>query len=320
MIKILVVGCGQIGSRHLQGILKLKVAKEVFGVDPGKESLRTAEQRCQEIDPHQKVVFASSVDEIKEKDFDFIFIATSSKNRLELIQDLFKKVKSKYVILEKVVFTKETDFEIAQSLFQKQKSRVYTNCSKRLMPFYQEIKKNTPTQSQIQMSISGGGIGIACNVIHYLDLMRFYTGKNIQNFSVLSGAKVIPSKRSGYFEIDGTVLAQYADGSYLLLNSQEQNDPWTIQLTTQTHQYLFQEFKDYKVYRKRETIDWKSFDYSFGFQSDLTKIIIEEILTTDNSTLVSLEETYQDHKQMLKAFNTFFNNHGISTDDGCPIT
>ena len=45
MIKIIIAGCGQIGSRHLQALSELQESAKIYLIDPSIESILIAEQR-----------------------------------------------------------------------------------------------------------------------------------------------------------------------------------------------------------------------------------------------------------------------------------
>ena len=49
MKKILLIGCGNIGSRHLQSILKINTNCAVYVVEKSKISTNVAKKRCKEV-------------------------------------------------------------------------------------------------------------------------------------------------------------------------------------------------------------------------------------------------------------------------------
>ena len=50
MKKITLVGCGNIGSRHLQALVKLPFETEIQIIDPNENSIKLAKSRLNEID------------------------------------------------------------------------------------------------------------------------------------------------------------------------------------------------------------------------------------------------------------------------------
>ena len=49
MFKILLIGAGQLGSRHLQGLLKFQKKQFIYVLDRSEDSLTVAKKRAAEI-------------------------------------------------------------------------------------------------------------------------------------------------------------------------------------------------------------------------------------------------------------------------------
>ena len=49
MKNIVIIGAGELGSRHLQGVLKSRGRFNVFVVDPSDSALQTANARAEEV-------------------------------------------------------------------------------------------------------------------------------------------------------------------------------------------------------------------------------------------------------------------------------
>ena len=316
----LVIGCGQIGTRHLQGILKLKHPKNVYGVDPSESSISIAHERCLEINSDQQVTFLSGLEALDQKYFDLAIVATSSYPRLQVIENLTDKVKVKAILLEKVLFPKMAEYQKALDRLERAHIKTWVNCSKRYMPIYQKIKSEHQTFGKMSLHINGGGIGMSCNVIHYIDLVHYFTGTSLCKASLLEDASIFESKRQGYLEIEGTFVGEFEDGSHLMLTSKRNFDPWMITLTTEKFQYLLQEFQKLAIQRSVGTASWKKIEANYGQQSELTTYIVDAIVMTGNSELVTLKESFMDNKVMLECFESFFFKNGIDVRKGCPIT
>ena len=50
MITNLIIGAGQLGSRHLQGLLKSEIEQVIYVLDPSENSLTVSKQRAQEVE------------------------------------------------------------------------------------------------------------------------------------------------------------------------------------------------------------------------------------------------------------------------------
>ena len=118
MYKIAIIGCGQIGSRHLQGLMKLEFPILIDVVDSSEEAIKLAKYRATEIDSivnSNDIRYFSSITEI-EDDIDLCIIATSAKVRLKVLKLLLTLKKVKYLVLEKVLFQSIDEYVIAQEL------------------------------------------------------------------------------------------------------------------------------------------------------------------------------------------------------------
>ena len=103
---ILIVGAGQIGSRHLQGLAKLEIDTRIYVVDPDENALSIAKARYDEAQMHsnkQALFFYKSLNLVKDT-IDVAIIATNAKVRKKIIQTVVACVKVRYFILEKIAF------------------------------------------------------------------------------------------------------------------------------------------------------------------------------------------------------------------------
>ena len=54
MLNIILIGAGELGSRHLQGLVKVNHMLNIWVIDPSSESLARAEERLEEIEYDKK--------------------------------------------------------------------------------------------------------------------------------------------------------------------------------------------------------------------------------------------------------------------------
>ena len=99
-----IIGAGQLGSRHLQGLLSYKKESlNIFIIDPSDDSLFIAKQRALELEHKHSLTFTDSFQELP-KHLDFVVIATNSKVRFVVMEILLQHASVSYLILEKVLF------------------------------------------------------------------------------------------------------------------------------------------------------------------------------------------------------------------------
>ena len=103
--KITLIGCGNIGSRHLQAIVKLKESITIEIVEPDLKAQKLAKSRLNEIKYNEfkhTFFWHKSLSKIKNKS-DLVIVATNSKGRINLIEKLLC-LDHKRFIIESLIF------------------------------------------------------------------------------------------------------------------------------------------------------------------------------------------------------------------------
>ena len=68
MKNIVIVGSGQLGSRHLQGVLKYNKEKlAVYVMDPSQDALEVSKERATEVDHNHELHFITNIQTILKK-------------------------------------------------------------------------------------------------------------------------------------------------------------------------------------------------------------------------------------------------------------
>ena len=112
--KIIIIGCGGIGSRHLQALCKIDIPVNIFAVDISTKSLNNAKKLVGKIINHniKSLEFSkeipNNIDEI-----DLCIIATSSNVRLSILKKLTSDYSIKNLILEKVLFQSVEELDLS---------------------------------------------------------------------------------------------------------------------------------------------------------------------------------------------------------------
>jgi predicted dehydrogenase len=216
--KILIVGVGQIGSRHLQGILKYNLESLVIHVvEKSVEALQIAKERASEVDTRfHETYYHQNFDEILEPIF-LCILATSANVRENLVFDLFSKFQIRYLILEKVLFQKLDSYSRVKELLKQKEVRAWVNHPRRMYDSYKDLK-SVITGSKFHNSYQVAGVnwGLACNAVHFIDLITFLEGSNLSNIDTKQIDDIVfQSKRADYIEFTGTIT-----GSLILVQSQ----------------------------------------------------------------------------------------------------
>ena len=107
-LKIVLIGSGQLGSRHLQALGKLEIPSSIYVIDNNTESLDLAKKRYLEINPDKKkqnISYHLDCNSIPEQ-IDYGIIATGSSSRFKVIENFIKPFRSKELNFGKSPFSK----------------------------------------------------------------------------------------------------------------------------------------------------------------------------------------------------------------------
>ena len=106
---VALIGAGQLGSRHLQGLAKTKCPLNIVVIDPSIENLKIAEDRWGEIqnDVKHQIRFNQDLSQLDRSDLFATIVATGANVRRKVVEELFKcAAHVRFLILEKVLFQK----------------------------------------------------------------------------------------------------------------------------------------------------------------------------------------------------------------------
>jgi hypothetical protein len=321
MYNIAIIGAGQLGSRHLQGLAKSSKQFHIYVVDPKRDALVLAKQRFEEVSKLSKniISFYQSINDLTDN-IDLTIIATTANVRRGIIESLLDKCSIKYLILEKVVFQKSEDFKPIQNLLLEKGVKTWMNCIRRSFSFYKKIK-NELGSDKLAIEVKGNNWGLACNGIHMIDLLVFLTEKmDIKiNTNELENI-IVDSKRNGFKELKGTLKIYTSRGDTLVLNDRDKYaENFEISISNDSMQFNIFE-NDGLVIRHISNNKTREEKISIPFQSDLTGSVVDQILDTGESDLTQYEECMQYHIPMLNAFNNHISKLTGQTVTICPIT
>lgn len=317
MYKIAVIGAGQLGSRHLQGLKLSKLKSDIWVVDNNPNSLQIAQQRYEEgeVNSNQTIYYIQLIDQLPAE-LDLVVIATSSKPRLTILKSLLAKVKVVNIILEKFLFTGLADYDEAAQLLQINHVNAWVNCPRRLFGFYAEIDSMIDKQKPLVMEYADSNWRLCCNSIHMIDIFMMLSGEKayIADFSGII-PQVKDSRRNGYIEFDGIVNVSTPNGSTLRLTCVD-DDTVQHQMTiiNGSHHIIINEPEGFM------SVDGNKQPVHIKYQSQLTGVVADEILLNGNCKLTTYAESSNYHKVFLKGILGVYNKVTGDMHDRCPIT
>lgn len=320
----LIIGAGQLGSRHLQGLLRLEINQKVYVLDPSEASLKISEERAKEI-PHQhSLVFTTNWSDLPQ-DFDLVIIATGANVRSIVSQKLLENYKVGNLVLEKILFQDLASYEKIRNLIAKTQTPTWVNHPRRMMAHYQEIRNTiVASNEKVVFQTLGSNWGLACSALHFIDLCTFLANsKVIANNLDLIDPIIHESKRANCIELTGTVSGTLQNGSNFIVSSIDgEIGDITITLATNSNRWLIQEGKAQKIIHLSKENNFEPIitDFVTEFQSNLTTKIAQNIFETGNCNLPTYDEACESHIPFIEAaLKKYRELSGISTEI-CPIT
>ena len=305
MYHIAIIGAGQLGSRHLQGLKSARLPMQIQVVDSSQTALETARERYEQIDANPQVVsidYLLHIDNL-HPELDLVIIATSSKPRAEILKELLQKKVVKNLLVEKVLFPDLQSYHTIHDLLQDKglQKKTWVNCTRRLFQGYQLLQQELQDYTGvIRYEKSGSNWGLGCNAIHFIDHFAFLTGDtDIQPFDLSAlDPEIQASKRSGYVEFTGTITGSTKRGNLLHITSSRDDVAAQLIISTDQARYEIDETND--TIRKNGQV-WNNI--GMKYQSQLTGLVAEQI-----------------HLAFLQPLIAFYNNLTGKNEDNCPIT
>jgi len=322
---ITIIGVGNIGSRHLQGLARIDRGIDISVIDPDPASLEVAKERFQKMPANDMVKSVAYYDSIGllEKDVDVAIISTNADIRRSVVEELLCQVRVRYIILEKVAFQSVKDFSMVIDLLKQKHVKAWVNIPLRMESFFKRLQKVFAGERGIRMRVEGGAGGMACNAIHHLELFAFLTGDT--NLSIETSGldkRTYDSKRSGFVEFGGTLVVTTSRGDKLVFIDEKGSvQPSIWKISSDNHCYTIKQSEG-KVVSAHKENEWvaKEEPFSISYQSELTHIAIQQILDSEKCDLTALDESFILHKSMLESFIQHLSSITGDEREKCSIT
>jgi len=317
MSRVLIIGAGQIGSRHLQGVKLAQHPLDIWVCDVNKESLRIAEERYNQVTSsvaHQ-VHFVTDMDKVPF-DIDVAIIATGSKPRAHIVKYLLQTHNVFYMVLEKFLFPRIVEYDEIENLIAEHGVKTYVNCVRRMWEMYDFIKQHLDPNYPVKMAHYGGDWGLCCNSIHYIDIFMYLTNSTEYQLNI-DGLipEISPSKREGYIELMGKEFITVSNGCQLALEADPTYTGTSADIIDNgpTH-FIINESKG------QVQINDKEYEIPVLYQSALSGKLVDELLANGTCALTTYSESAKYHKIFLAHLLPFVNDITGMDSDTCPIT
>lgn len=324
MKKIALIGAGQLGSRHLQGLAKSELEISIEVIEPFEVSRDTTKQRFEEVPTNENIKsldFLESITQLSDE-LDLVIVATNADVRFDVVNELLKNKKVKNLILEKVLFQKIEEYQKIEKLLKKTNTKCWVNHPRRMFPFYKNLKQQLSNSKDINFSVSGGSWGLGCNGLHFLDCFSYLSSqKDIQLDSTFLDKELYGTKRAGFNEFNGMINGTLSNHTFSINCFAKEVSPVQFNITSDELNVLIDEANGWYRVSKKENA-WKpevKEEKIVYFQSELTNILLKDIF--ENSCILpTYDEAMALHINYLSLLIDHINCISQIKYDFCPIT
>jgi len=315
-MNLAIIGCGPIGQRHFQSILKSVYIHRVFLVEKSSNRLEECKKIFSENKKKKLVFFLKNINEIKEK-LDFVIVATNSKNRFSTINDLYKYKSPKFIILEKFLFNRLSHFDKVRKLFNLNNTKVWVN--QWMSTDFSKLLNIFKEKDKIDIIVKGKNWNICSNAVHWID---FFHSANNRNKIILSKSNlknlIIENKRKGFYETFGTLEFMGENKNKLLLECKfDKNKKRKSYIT------LFDKKIRVKLSLNVNSLNGfifdsgkkKIFNLKVKYLSERTSNLIESIFKKNKCSLPTYDQSVVHHKLIFQTFKKHFDRNGLTNSN-----
>ena len=316
MYRVLLIGCGSLGFRYLQGLTSVDLILDITIVDPVDSSLARAQEFINNGSGikflHTFRVFNNF--DLIHGEYELAIVATSADVRSTVVQIISKYSAVRYWIFEKVLAQSVGQIDLIQKCASLS-DKSWVNTSRRSMEWHKKIKSELNQTKIMLLERIGSDWGMACNSIHFIDYLAWISDEKVIEVNISNlESKWCKSKRTGFYEVLGEIEVLYSRGSKAILSCKENAEDQGIMIHSSNDNWVIRESEgvasqmDKVIYGELEN------------QSTMTKGLVERILLNGESELTTLSESSEMHKLFINSMLSHWNALNARNDKVIPIT
>lgn len=308
------IGLGNIGLRHLQGLEPLAAGIRLYGADMDALAVERAHSEWSAL-PGAEGVFASTLP-TEPGPPGLAILATSARPREALVLAAIE-AGARALVLEKVVFDTRAAFDRVGALIRARGVITHVNCARRMWPMYSELAARCAgARSPVQIRAYGRNLSIACNGVHFLDLLQFLSGEDAVKATGHSLSAPWSAKRPGFYEVWGEAAFSTDSGATLKLSSApDMSDTNVVEIDLDGETLTIEE--------RVGSVVGRTLEETFGrppYQSELTGPLATTLLYGGECPLPTLETSRLAHFALFDALEPTFQAADLARDGRLPIT
>ena len=319
MKKILLVGCGNIGSRHLQALAKIQDELIIEIIEPNSDNAKIGKERLNEISSTKShtISWKTSLEYLSPSDF--VIVSTPAMGRAQILSKLLDMGNTNFLI-EKLVCQSKKEYILLLKNFENKSANGWVNTTRRYFEIYQNIKKSFEGKP-FNLSVNAGDSSLGSNAIHFLDLFSWITDE----FELkLNGDYLLPKisnnkKYPELLEFFGTITTSTSKNSFLNISFLPYADlPLTLTFQNENNHFVVDETNRNVYFFKNS--DNLQLTPNQEYSSTFMTRVFNDILLHGTCDLPSLKQSSFSHIELFRIFNNHIKKIQNKTVELCPIS
>ena len=325
--RVLIVGCGELGARHLQAVGQVESVTAIDVVDPRSGALELGRKRLAEISSSLRVEtrWLHAIEDASSGDL--CIVPTQADVRGEVFRRAVA-LGYKRFLLEKIVAPSVREYEEMLALTRAHGLSVWVNCKSRAYSSYRRIRQSLAPGEPVTVSVVGGNHGLANNGVHFADLFVFLDGAEAIELIAADIDSVLHRSKRGdrIFDLSGRVVARSRKGSTftMVLDGGHMALPVTSIVSAR-----YRAVVDDSVKLFYESVadspgmpwQWRQIPYDENLMvSHMTQAFAKDILDRGSCELPTLDQCFPAHRFILETLRPHFNRLLHVEAEACPVT
>ena len=284
--KIAIIGLGNIGLRHLESLSKSLFKVDIYLFDLNQEQVKDVVDN-KKFDNENLTTYHVKDLNLLPEELELCIVATPSFNRLSIVTSLKSNIR--FLLLEKVLATTLEELILFED-YSKNFESVYVNIPYYFEDIFDIILKSIPKPKKIVFE--GGFFGIACNLVHLLDISeKLFQDQIIEITQKNHNLIWKEATRKGYYDLTGEIKLKLSDDREIKVISKDNNNT------------------KIKIIIENESLSL-NYDWGTGFLKQNNSTIVKKLITYQSSrTLEILKMLLNNQKPRVADINSAIRLH-----------
>ena len=175
-IAISVIGCGNLGKRHIESLVKSKEPLDIHIVDKSNAALEICLKEFEHLSNKSVRIMPSDINNLPNK-LDLAIVATTSDARRLVLVDLIAKKDVDHLLLEKFLFDEVTQYHEIEMLLTKNSITTWVNEWMSHEKSFLKLASLFKNNQSIDMRVYGKNWRLCCNSVHFINFFDLLTNR-----------------------------------------------------------------------------------------------------------------------------------------------